>query len=89
MYIALEFGILYKLSGLVYYRLVAARLYYPALMEGKRTEAAPSEASPVAYQAELYLFYGVYAARILIAGMIGAHIWQCVDAVHFLLSERL
>ena len=88
MYISLEFGILYKKLCFVYYRLMASCLYYSALMKCQCTKAASSETASVAYQAEFYLFYSVYAALIFIHRMICPHKRKCIYPVHFFLTER-
>ena len=67
---------------------MAPDLNDPPLMEGQGAEGAGAEAAPVADQAELNFLNGRNAAGLLVAGVVGAHIGQIVDFVHFLRSQR-
>ena len=67
---------------------MASHLHDPSLMEGKCTEAAAAKAATVADQAELYLRDCRYAAVLLIRRMVGTHIRQSVDIVHFSFRKR-
>ncbi len=86
--IALEARVRGDLPGFGEHAFVAARLDIAPLVEGERAEVARAEAAAVVDDGELHLLDGGHAAERLIGRVVGALVWQGVDAVHLLRGER-
>ena len=87
--ISLKILILCDTSGLFYYGFVAAYLYDPSLMKGKRTEITSAKTPAIADQRKLNFCDRWHTALRFIGRMIGSLVRKCIDIVHLLRRKWL